>query len=84
MNMDQAEAMLQTHRVEEISDKIELATITKKLKRFFKKILCCNLDPGLEHEQYVDDEQSAVQLTSICENGQTTRKMEAGPIFVRI
>ena len=35
MNMDEAESLLQTHRVEEISDKIELATINKKLREAF-------------------------------------------------
>ena len=35
MNMDEAESLLQTHRVEEISDKIELATISKKLREAF-------------------------------------------------
>ena len=35
MNMDEAESLLQTHRVEEISDKIELATVIKKLRKIF-------------------------------------------------
>ena len=35
MNMDEAESLLQTHRVEEISDKIELATINKVLREAF-------------------------------------------------
>ena len=35
MNMDEAESLLQTHRVEEISDKIEFATINKMLRKIF-------------------------------------------------
>ena len=34
MNLEEAEALLQTHRVEEIGDKIEVSTIAKTLRQF--------------------------------------------------
>ena len=54
MNMDEAESLLQTHRVEEISDKIEVSTILKKLKQISH--LDCN-DRSKEEEVHDLDEE---------------------------
>ena len=59
MNMDEAESLLQTHRVEEISDKIELATINKMLRK-----ICCSSCP--EYQVPVEDPTSMTMI----ENGQ--------------
>ena len=59
MNMDEAESLLQTHRVEEISDKIELATINKILRNIF----CSSSVDVLA-------DPTTISLTNDFENGQ--------------
>ena len=56
MNMDEAEAMLQTHRVEEISDKIEVTTIKKKLRAIF-----CNFGESYSLHSNIGGHSSSVE-----------------------
>ena len=63
MNMDEAESLLQTHRVEEISDKIEWATINKMFRKYF-----CSSSSRGRKESVVD--QADPSTIAMVENGQ--------------
>ena len=59
MNMEQAEALLQTHRVEEISDKIEESTIITNLKL---DVIC---QFGCQNETNTDEENQGMNMKSL-------------------
>ena len=73
MNMDEAKAMLQTNRVEEISDKLEVATTKKLLKRF---ICCEKIDHGATFQTF--DSVALNRASSVI------GKVQLGPVFVRL
>ena len=79
MNMEEAEALLQTHRVEEISDKIEVSTILKTLKKCF--YLDCNDRSTVEEVNNVDNERNQrSEMTSMIESANGTSVGPAQPL----
>ena len=73
MNMGQAEAMLQTNRVEEISDKIEVATTWKILRRTF----CCE-ESNTEASTFFATDSIALNRASV------STKADLAPVIVRL